>query len=235
MGRGGGFLEGRDQAEALCRGTGEGSKDRGAPRGRAGLGLSGGGSGEASKSWEASVWDVEPGKESRLAGSVVREGFYGWTQPGFPKGLGPTHRVRVPIVARGQRRPRRHLLWGPRRERDRGGRVGGGGDLGVPSLPLPPQPTWGRELKSWAPWTPESSLSESERGQDGGGEKTQRVLVAPCKGNPGRHLGSGQTGGCTGGGRGGGAEPARGGGGGRRPRGWGGRDVRGRGAVGGVS
>lgn len=128
-------------------------------------------------------------------------------------------RVRVSIVARGQRRPRRHLLWGPRRERDRGGRAGGGGDPGVPSLPLPPQPTWGRELKSWAPWTPESSQSESKRGQDGGGEKTPRVLVAPCKGNPGRHLGGGQAGGCTGGGRGGGAEPARGGGGGRRPRG----------------
>ena len=101
---------------------------------------------------------------------------------------------------------------------------GGGGDPGVPSLPLPPQPTWGRELKSWAPWTPESSQSESKRGQDGGGEKTPRVLVAPCKGNPGRHLGGGQAGGCTGRGRGGGAEPARGGGGGRRPRGRGGRD-----------
>lgn len=111
---------------------------------------------------------------------------------------------------------------------------GGWGSRGPLSSPPPPQPTWGRELKSWAPWTPESSQSESKRGQDGGGEKTPRVLVAPCKGNPGRHLGGGQAGGCTGGGRGGGAEPARGGGGGRRPRGRGGRDVRGRGGRGGV-
>lgn len=117
----------------------------------------------------------------------------------------------------------------------RGGRVGGVGILGSPSSPPPPADLGTQAQKSWAPWTPESSLSEQtgERGQDGGGEETPRVLVARCKGTPGSHLGDGQAGGCTGGGRGGGAEPARGGGRGRRPRGRGGRDVRGRGGRGG--
>lgn len=68
-GRGGGFLEGRDRAEALCRGTREGSKDRGAPRGRAGLGLRGGGNREASKSWETSVGAAEQGKGTRTGGA----------------------------------------------------------------------------------------------------------------------------------------------------------------------
>lgn len=184
-------------------------------------------------------WGLRSRERGRgSAGPPARqgEGFRGRTQARFPKGLGPTHRVRVPIVARSQRRPRRHLLWSPRREGDKGRPGGGGGDPGVPFFPSPPQPTWGRELKKAGRWTPESSLSEQakERGQDGGGEETPRVLVAPCKGTPGRHLGDGQAGGCTGGGRGGGAEPARGGGRGRRPRGRGGRDVRGRGRRGGA-
>lgn len=74
------------------------------------------------------------------AGPVARrgEGFRGRTQARFPKGLGPTHRVRVPIVARSQRRPRRHLLWSPRREGDKGRPGGGGGDPGVPFFPSPP-------------------------------------------------------------------------------------------------
>ena len=55
-----------------------------------------------------------------------------------------------------------------------------------------PRKAWGRELKSWAPWT--AGFAPWERGQGRAGKGMLRVLVVPHSGGPGRHGGGGQAG-----------------------------------------
>lgn len=85
-------------------------------------------------------WRAGPGLGIRVGareagGAQQGERFDGCTRPGLPKGPGPTHRVRVPIVARGQRRPRRHFLRVPG---DWAAGWGGRGSRGPRSSPPPP-------------------------------------------------------------------------------------------------
>lgn len=94
-------------------------------------------------------------------------------------------RVRVSIVARGQRRPRRHLLWGPRRERDRGGRAGGVGIPGSPLFPSPPPADLGtRAQKLGAVDARVLAEREQERAGRGRGEDTEGPS-GPVQGEPG--------------------------------------------------
>lgn len=230
QGRGGGFLERRDPSGSGLQRDKRGSRERGAPRGRAGLrsewgrverpGSPGGGSGGGGPGRENEGRGLCGQGHSGARGSAARPGR------GSPRGRAPL------TVSEFRSLPGasavREDIFSESRGTGRPGR-GGRGSRGPLSSP-PPPPAWGRELKSWALRTP--GFAPWERGQGGGGKGMPRVLVAPNGGGPGRHGGGGQAGG-RGPGRGRGAGP--GGGGGRRRRGRGGRDVRGRGARGGAA
>ena len=111
-------------------------------------------------------WGNE-GRRSRR-GTRQGEGFGGRTQPGLPKGPSPTHRVRVPIVARGQRRPRRHFLRVPG---DWAARSGGGAGVrgGSPLCPSPPTGLETRAQKLGAVDTRVRAVGEGAgRGREGG-------------------------------------------------------------------